>query len=160
MSENPLPKFAVNIAPPLHGWIDIKVQYGDAQFYDMLSHIWPDSVLQLIEIIIGLAQGRQDEMMVEFYAEPILYEWFFTSDRDEIKLRIDEYSDASFHVASQCKTIFEAYSNREEMCLTFWRAFRKLQSEITPEAYLKHWHYAFPSKQIDTLTNFIKGRQL
>jgi hypothetical protein len=151
------PKFAVNIVPPHAGWIEIEITFEDASFLDTFSHVWSDSMLRLVEIIAGLWQGWLDEMSVGFHTEPGFFELFFTSVDQNIILRIDEYPDAMFHVAHKRKVVFEAREDRKRMCLTFWRAFRKMQSQLTPEEFLKQWHYPFPLKQVELLTELIKA---
>jgi hypothetical protein len=150
----------VNILPPHHGCIDIDITYGDSHFHEMFSHVWSDSMFTLVGIIMGLCQGRTDEMSVGFHTEPGLFEIFFTSIDNDVILRIDEYPEAMFHVASQRKVVFEARNDRKHLCLTFWRAFRKLQSQITPETFSEHWNYPFPFQQVESLTAQINAKKL
>jgi hypothetical protein len=82
------------------------------------------------------------------------------SQNDDLIVRVDEYSDVPKRpgMSSNKKIVFESQTGRKQMCLTFWRAIRKLQSQLSPEKYAEHWKHPFPFEQVESLTRLIKGK--
>lgn len=46
---------------------------------------------------------------------------------------------------------------RRDALLAFWRAFRRLQSEVEPDAYQREWRHPMPQRAVERLTWRVRG---
>lgn len=139
------------------GWLCLKLIRGEAEYILCPDGFMHDSMLDFVLTITSLWKGRVDEVSIDFYSVPTLYEFHFISQGDELVLRVDEYEDGA-RMVNQRKVIFEARDNRQMMCLNLWRSIRKFQSQLSPEKYAHLWKHPFPFEQVESLTKLIKSK--
>ncbi len=114
-----------------------------------------DALLDTVQAITAIWNGRRDEVVVQWFDLPALIEFRFHREDDKLVLRIEEYPDGR-RVDVEKVFVLECHDNWQAMCLKFWRALRKLDSQISPEKFAECWKHPFPTEALKSLTSVIK----
>lgn len=85
--------FAINIANPRRGWIDVALSLGDERLEFAASDVANDPVRQLAELALSIVRGEQSKARAVFWLEPSGYELCASRD-PELKLTLSHSGDA------------------------------------------------------------------
>jgi hypothetical protein len=140
----------------VNGWLRITIQDDNQEVLFFPDGILADSMLDLAQALNAIWNGRSDAIMVVWYSLPQRFEFhFIPHNGDEFAFRIDEYP--SHHPDWHKRTVyFETRTTRKVLCLTFWRAIRKYQSQVSFEAYARYMKHPFPAEAVARLTAAIQ----
>lgn len=151
-------KLKVSFDDPEHGWVCLKIDYGDKSASSIASYTPGDSFLDLTNALDSLFHYG-GEAMVVWYEGPGETELRFFCTKDMVRLEVWFFLDHRRDYGRGEKE-FEISGSYEEICLPFWRALRSLQGRFSNEELEARWHRSFPWKEIDLLTRAIKERTI
>lgn len=144
----------VSFEPPSAGWITIRLTTATGSFVDSFSHIYA-SLKNLCLALADLGQGL-DARPVVFLLEPVELELRFSSeDASNSVLTALVFPDYRRTIAARPTLLLTHSANTREIILKFWRALRRLQTCLSPEAFAREWREAFPTLAMSALTVLI-----
>ena len=139
------------------GWIGFRVLNNEKLIIqDSFSYTPYDSLGDLIDILdIMWKSVFEVHKIVILHNEPKEYELSFSKKDDVISLEIRHYED-NRRMSPPHEPLFYITGDYKKICLPFWRALRRLQSEHTAEELSRKWKRSFPVLELDELTRNLK----
>jgi hypothetical protein len=139
---------------PSARWIGMTVRCHDQEVTVIGSSTPYDSIGDLAMAMFRLAAGSPDAV-VSFNEEPMEYDLRFQERDNRIDVTLTIYPD---HRRSKDigRDVLRAEASRAEVCLSFWRALRRLQTALSEEGFAEAWGYPFPARTVDRLTQLIR----
>ena len=139
---------------PEHGWIDIAIIQGEKEFRTDVSDVPFDPLEALIDATAKLAKGI-DDVTVTLFEEPRETELRFRRDGDYVNLTVISFP-SDIRQEKKGTTMLAAKDTHADCCLAFWRAIRRLESEIENTEFERNWSYPFPAEKLSRLTRLLK----
>lgn len=150
-------RFFVAIEPPEHGWMRMILRARGAQAAEIDGSYTPnDWVGDLVSAVTYLAKGGT-EASVGIALEPGLVTLRFEQVDvvpDEVRFTARRHENKG--ATGKGSRILTDDIQRGELCVTFWRAFRRLASQIDAAAYEEAWGHPFPAAKIEELGPFVR----
>lgn len=147
-------KLRVEIGLPKNGWIQFGISHGDQAFSIDASYTPYDSITDLTHAIAKLGNGI-DAVTVSFNEEPTEFDLAFQNSGELVSLSVLSYPDCRRMTGTGCRT-FECRGPRHEICLAFWRALRRLESQISSGDFERAWRHPFPSEKLSQVTEIVR----
>lgn len=144
MEQHPS-NFRIDLSPPQNGWIAIEVQAGEQHFSESVSYTPNDFIAELVSALCLLSKGSPEAAALAF-SEPTTYHFRFWRQANANLVQF-EIQDAK----TPAKPLLTMCMASEELCQSFWRAFRRLASVTTPDQYQTAMRRPFPSSGVETL---------
>lgn len=142
---------------PEHGWIALMISCGETSVTIVTEYTPRDSFLELANALYNLLM-RDGEFIVRWQYNPTEYDMSFERKGAAVSMNVVEYPDR-LRREGRGDLMFSISGSYADICLPFWRALRDLQGRFSPEELDSKWHRAFPSREIDILTNAIRNRK-
>lgn len=144
----------VSFDPPAVGGITMRMEAGDMEFVENCSHIYPT----LEQLCAGLWEaGRGLEVRpVVFYLEPAEL---------EMRVRVEASGESTLELhwfpgrarIRSGSVVFAARSLTRELVFEFWRALRRLETSLSPEAFRRQWGGPFPTAEMHALNRLVEA---
>lgn len=124
----------------------------------VMSHAPYDSVRALIEGLTALVAGGDERFIVKWNAEPEEYDFEFEPSGAEVGLRVVRYAGHRRAAGSRA-IVFSHRGPRAEICLPFWREFKRLRDRRETDVYELNWRRAFPERELQEFTRALKAHR-
>lgn len=145
--------FAISFGQPQHGWLPIEIQTSETKLAFKASDVGNDSILNLLAGLSALQTG-QEKIDVSWFLEPDSITFQFLQSNGQISVSVSEIT------SSQKSELLHYQDNAHNLCLIFWRALRRYQTDFSSNEYEVHWKHQFPVEQMNRLTQLIKTTTL
>lgn len=137
---------------PSNGWMTFDLETPEAHFSFSVSCVPNDFLWELLSALILAKSGVESKALAN--AEPHIAEFHFVpTGHDEITLQVVEHGGRQ----RVGMVPFVHCGTTDSIVLPFWRAVKKLQSEISPEEYLAAMKWEFPADQLGRLSQLLKN---
>ncbi len=137
----------IEFETPEHGWMPVKIIYGDVEEHFDVSDVPVDPISQLEDALDSAITGGGGE--VWWHLEPAGYYLNLHAERGSYRMKL-EYSVNSMKESREL--VFEFLGSIEETLIPLWRSLRKLQSYNWSE-------FKVSEKAIDSITKQINSRR-
>jgi hypothetical protein len=138
-------KLTVTFDEPGHGWSRLQLHSDEAQLSEPFSHIYP-TLRELCGALCDLLTGHTSRPVV-FLLEPAELELTLTPLDDAMtRLRLRMFE--SRLRTSDVDAVFEFQGEATEIALAFWRALRRLQTDLPEADFEKGWREPFPALEM------------
>jgi hypothetical protein len=133
------------------------LQRGERE-YELEFSCVLDSFRGLITSLSLLLSGVSDAE-VALLEEPMEYFLRFEMGGDEIEVALFRLPEVR-GVGGPPVPVWAAKGTKAEICLPFWRALRKVFSQLSRETYESEWHHPLPAEPMERLTEAIRRMKL
>ena len=142
------------LSVPINGWMRFDLQTPDVQFTFQVSYTPNDFLDELLTALALAAQGVAGVALA--HTEPVVIELAFSPDpqNDLLTLKVTEYPDWRRRTG-EGRPLFAGQGTAESIVVAFWRAVRRLQSEVTADEYREGMQREFPTEKIQRLSELL-----
>ncbi len=137
--------------------MSLRLRAGAAEFVAVMSHAPYDSVRELIEGLTALVAGGAG-FNVKWNAEPEEYDFEFEPAGAEVELRVARYARRR-RAEDAPAVVFTHRGPHAEICLPFWREFKRLRDRRETDVYEQNWRRAFPERELQEFTRALKAHR-
>jgi len=150
-------KLIVAFDEPSDGWLRIELGYEGHLLAEPFSHIYP-TLGELCGALCDLVAGHGGRRVV-FLLEPAELVLAMTPlDGRTARIGVRLFKDRSR--TSDGDLVFEFVGERHEIVLAFWRALRRLQTDLSDSDFEERWRAPFPKLEMASLTECLNERGL
>lgn len=145
--------FQVHIEPPTGRWLIITFQTPTAPVQCGPSAILSDPIGDLVAALVVTAQSPAP-VHFQWHEEPVLVDGAFHTTAQETRftlIRSDQTAPPELLLAITAP--------RMVILRPFWRALRRLQSQLDPDAYAAQMGHAFPGPAMHQFTNWMQAHK-
>lgn len=144
----------VELGVPESGWARLSVSHDDQAFSIDASYTPYDWVADLTQAVAMIAKGI-DEATVSMCEEPCEYDMEFRRADELVSVSIISYPDHR-RPARTGRREFGYQGPLLQVCLAFWRALRRLESQVSSADFERAWRHPFPSEKLQELTQIVQ----
>ncbi len=144
----------VELGLPESGWMRLSVLHGDHSFSIDAAYTPYDWLTGLAHAVSKVAAGI-DEVTVPLAEGPGEWDFAFHGACDRISVRITSFPDHS-RMLGTGRREFEFQGSRLDVCLAFWRALRRLESQISSDEFERAWRHPFPAEKLEELSKIMQ----
>jgi hypothetical protein len=142
----------VEFGDPHAGWMDLMIRADACAVALTASYAGYGWLAEMVGTLHGLTT-YDHRKLVRILEEPEVCELRF--DRVDGTLSLEVCRRAS-EQHRHCRTLLEASGSILEMCLSFWRALRNLQTRFSEKEFERRWHSPFPTSGMEQLTAHLR----
>lgn len=139
---------------PRYGWIDVSLDTEKPILQLKASATPRDSIGDLASAVAQTLKGVPIATVV-WNAEPTEYEFAFARDKESAVLTIAQWPD-SRRAKGSGKELLSVRGKPTDVCLPFWRALQRLQSQMPGSEYKNAWGHSLPAAKLAELTSLIQ----
>jgi hypothetical protein len=146
--------FSVQFGMPRNGWMLINLSKEDAELAIAASYIFhEDAPMELVRSLSNVLLKKPLASVIWFLgrSEPDSCHFEFKTENDKTVFQVNEPKPHG-----KVETHFELEMPSFELVLVFWRGLRCLQSQILHNDFQEGWHFPFPEKELDKLTEQLR----
>jgi len=137
----------IEFEKPEHGWLPVKLTFGEVEEIFDVSDVPVDPIFQLEEVLDSAITGGGGE--VWWHLEPAGYYLNLHAEKKSFRLKL-EFSERS--MKTDRETIFDFVGDFDSVVVPLWRSLLKLQSHNWAE-------FKVSSKGMQSITEQVKIQQ-
>jgi hypothetical protein len=152
--------FSINFAPPVHGWLPLRLRAGNSNLDFEASDVPVCSITHLITALCACL-GGDTSAACPWFLEPKVLEFVFLNHDEETAFVVCEERLPLSETRDNCgeevaepgpeTILFSVQGKTSDLICEFRRALAALSSALPPEEWEEahHWSWPFP---VDELT--------
>ncbi|HXE54562.1 MAG TPA: hypothetical protein VN541_16185 [Tepidisphaeraceae bacterium] len=142
------------LSRPRYGRIDVSLETEKPVLQFAASATSRDSIGELASALAQTLKGGPGATVV-WNAEPSAYEFAFAPDQGAALLTITQWPD-SRRVKGAGQELLRVRGRPSDVCLPFWRALQRLQSQTPGNEYKMAWGHPFPTGELAEVTTLVQ----
>jgi hypothetical protein len=144
------------VGAPRLGWSQVRVTYQDFKLAFLASKTPWDSIGELADAALAiLAERKVGE--ARWHMEPGAFLFRLLPRGDRTALEILEFVDWKLRRAPRDNPVFRVEFETKALASSIWRALRRLEGSVKPEAYENEWRHPFPGPAIKRLGDALRA---